>query len=1685
MTTRRHVHFNSKAKLWTSPEPASAEAIDRFHQSLPNYEPTPLVSLDSLAKEIGVGAVHIKDETNRFGLPAFKILGASWGAFRSITEKFGLPLDSDTDTVREAAKSHQLTLYAATEGNHGRAVAFMGAVFDISAEIHVPASMHPSTVKLIESEGAKVVMSKGRYEDAMLEAESASKHEKGIMVQDHAFGDYQTWIVDGYGTMMREVDKQLGSTKADLVIAPVGVGSFAQAVVSHFKRKGSSTSTLTVEPDTAACLWKSLEKGKFTEIPTTGTIMAGLNCGAPSTIAWDVLKNGVDASLTVSDYEAHQSALYLQSQGINAGPCGGSTLAALRRLTPDDMKALGLNDKSTVVIFCTERNRDYDVPHDVSGNDPVALTQTLVQINSASPDLGSVPGPGETTIARYVAAWLEHRDLETHWVEYTKGRPSVVGVVRGTGGGKSVIFNGHLDTVTIMGYDDDPLSGKIVDGRLYGRGSADMKGGVAAGMIALANAKKLGLRGDVIFTGVADEESLSKGTEDILRAGWRADAAVVSESTNLEVNHAHKGYCHIEIKVYGLAAHGSRADLGIDAIVNAGHFLVEFGKYVKKLQEGHGDETLGTGTAHASIISGGEEASSYPAQCTIIAERRTIPGETNEVVQKEFDDIIAKVAKEITDFKAEAKIFFSRPPQFTAADHPFTKLVSGIVGNATGKDAVIAGAPFWTDCALLAEKGIVPLLWGPKGEGFHGKKEFVHVKSIEQVAEGLSNIAAEFCFVSAIGIMVLTLEQVVRVDERTSAGTEPNFQLPLLPGPDKSSSTSNLPFFKCPIPFSNSLSTTLPVHLTTKSLNMAPPILPYNLVSALQQYKKDTDSVAGWLASKAKHYGYKSQTAEPNDKEAQQKLSGRLKGKARKEAKSKATGTKDGTDKKYIVALKYYVPMAKFIVTHRKPTIQVPMTFFDTIDRVINGRSSFRAQMVEHGIEVDETANQTHLHFVRVMETVRETLRPNMKAADKQKSAEPAEPSKVIEGFNLLTVDEPSREFLDAPNIERPQQMPEDSATYEAEEQDSLDDALVTWHFLMVEAEIIRNQIAWVWKGHRDGKFDLSVAGVITDTGIHMVESLVGQSFKLFDRYGGCLQVGRMYFGMKASQKDYSQKQIDECWKGKHVDSQLSELFNSTFSHVLTILEPLSTMFPNPTETTFDTHDMMCNFKTRCGVPGSDAATLELSVDQLMAARFWNEALVFAENRREGRFKDKFSSYVYEASQIHVISFQLAFATQVHLDVFHIMREDLEQGSSELYKHAKDMRDQMTAFVAGLSRPGSPPGPVNVDESLGQMIRYFDMIVSYCDPQEERARPEKGTRFQCEEGTFEIFELFPAFSGLYLFHARADVANMVVRLIKDVSVMTIMAHLYNAMQQLRMLQAPWVDMEEFQNCFEEHDLFFATKPKKRDDFMMHLLIQLGFQPSAVIYHRKGRNHRQPREFFKAFTPEIPGVAPVSMIFATIVHKRIDPDLSEDDLAYILSASLHKEATAANGADALVPLNLEERKQAKIRFMKPKSKDRQQSMQLSPDQQLRQFALALAAETRELAFPYMGMHNLCLSLLHNISDRCASSLDDLDLSIDPLGSTLNVMLNIIGLASLTTAVVPLREAAEVIEQHVNTSTAIITERIANVGAFGSIPIPNFELYEIPRTMFVEVSAETEPEEDEEITITFEESDSLSE
>lgn len=547
--------------------------------------------------------------------------------------------------------------------------------------------------------------------------------------------------------MMHEIDEQLQGRNADLVIAPVGVGSFAQAVVSHFKSpEREVTKVMTVEADTAPCLYKSLTHGSSVSLPfTVSTIMAGLNCGTVSTTAWPVLQAGVDAASTVSDFEAHEACGILSSAGISAGPCGAAPLAALKRLTASDKKTLGLGPSSIVVLLCTEGQREYSIPRSVAYDDPMSLCQALVRIDSAVPGTGAARGPGEAEIAQYISSWLEHRDIETHWIEPTKGRPSVVGIVRGTGGGKSIMLNGHIDTVTTASYEGDPLSGNISDGKLYGRGAADMKCGVAAILAALAEAKRYPLAGDVIFTGVADEEDVSIGTEQVLEAGWRADAAIVCEPTNEDLVVGHKGFVWLEAGIHGTAAHGSRFDLGVDAIRNAGYFLVELDKFAGRLENGPKHPLMGLPSAHTSMVKGGEEPASYPARCTITIERRTVAGETDDQVYSEIDGLLQAAAQQAPGFEYTLWTTFSRRPFEIAKNHPLVSLVSGQLERISGKEPTLRAEAFWTDCALIDGVGMPVVMYGPHGEGLHSKEEWVDIKSIGSVASSLVVVTRAFC----------------------------------------------------------------------------------------------------------------------------------------------------------------------------------------------------------------------------------------------------------------------------------------------------------------------------------------------------------------------------------------------------------------------------------------------------------------------------------------------------------------------------------------------------------------------------------------------------------------------------------------------------------------------------------------------------------------------------------------------------------------------------------------------------------------------------------------------------------------------------------------------------------------------------------------------------------------------------
>jgi acetylornithine deacetylase/succinyl-diaminopimelate desuccinylase-like protein len=355
----------------------------------------------------------------------------------------------------------------------------------------------------------------------------------------------------------------------------------------------------------------------------------------------------------------------------------------------------------------------------------------LVAIDSVNPDL--VAGAaGEGEIARYVAAWLERAGLEVELEEVAPGRFNTVGIAPGRGGGRSLMLNAHMDTVGVAGMERPPFEPAVDDGRLYGRGAYDMKASLAAIMLAGREAKRRSLRGDVLVTAVCDEEVASIGTARVAER-YGADAAIVAEPTELRLALAHKGFVAFELRTDGRAAHGSRPDLGADAIAHMGHALVRLEELDRLLRAEPTHPLLGSGSLHASLISGGQEYSSYPDHCLVQGERRTIPGESVDRVEQELRDLLGEL-------DGETRVVFAREPFEVGEEEPFVELVRRHAGEPE-----IVGVPFWADSALLAAAGIPTVVFGPAGEGAHAAVEWVDLAPVERCAEIYTAVAVELC----------------------------------------------------------------------------------------------------------------------------------------------------------------------------------------------------------------------------------------------------------------------------------------------------------------------------------------------------------------------------------------------------------------------------------------------------------------------------------------------------------------------------------------------------------------------------------------------------------------------------------------------------------------------------------------------------------------------------------------------------------------------------------------------------------------------------------------------------------------------------------------------------------------------------------------------------------------------------
>lgn len=370
--------------------------------------------------------------------------------------------------------------------------------------------------------------------------------------------------------------------------------------------------------------------------------------------------------------------------------------------------------------------------------------QKLVQINSVNPSL-EPGGGGEEEIGRFISAELSSLGIQHEIDPIADKRINVTATIPGSGSGKSLILNAHMDTVGTAGMDA-PFSGTVINGRLYGRGSYDMKASIAAILSAaktlIDQDQKLG--GDLILSFVADEEFESIGAKRFVE-NHRADAAIVTEPTDLQICLAHRGFGVFKMITHGKTAHGGKHRLGVDANTHMGLLLAELHKYGKKLPEEMNHPLCGEASMHVPLIEGGNSLFIYSNRCTAHLERRTLPGETEQSVMGELNHIIQSLQKTEPDFNVSIESLIWRDPYEIDRNRPIVKHVESATKAVLEKPSGVIGHTWWEDSGIFGKAGIDTVILGPKGGGIHEAKEWVELESVEKLSKILYRTVLDFC----------------------------------------------------------------------------------------------------------------------------------------------------------------------------------------------------------------------------------------------------------------------------------------------------------------------------------------------------------------------------------------------------------------------------------------------------------------------------------------------------------------------------------------------------------------------------------------------------------------------------------------------------------------------------------------------------------------------------------------------------------------------------------------------------------------------------------------------------------------------------------------------------------------------------------------------------------------------------
>ncbi|KAF5027156.1 hypothetical protein F66182_729 [Fusarium sp. NRRL 66182] len=824
-------------------------------------------------------------------------------------------------------------------------------------------------------------------------------------------------------------------------------------------------------------------------------------------------------------------------------------------------------------------------------------------------------------------------------------------------------------------------------------------------------------------------------------------------------------------------------------------------------------------------------------------------------------------------------------------------------------------------------------------------------------------------------------------------------------------------------------------------------MFPGVLVPAVQRYKEDTDSVAAWLASTAKFCGYTKRSE--NDCPTTSK---RLKGKERKEAKKKTAATARATDAKYTVALNDFIPMAECIAACKNPAITVPESFVCTINRVIRIRSSFGSRMRKHGVETDADSDHAHGYFVGVLDRVREVLRPRMAPSTNTQTPSVSETQKKYSGFDPLPVYEPSQEFLDAPDIERPQKTQNDTTIYEAEANVSFEDALMEWHLLLTDADKIRSHIKWAWEGYRDGTFDLTAVSIASNIGIRMVRNLTEQFEPTLEKHGGLQKFIDSHLYMCASQQDFSEDRV-KSWLGGRACNDLFKLANRTFHNAASLMTPLNRQFVD-----------CLHGASRSGPRVLFMSRPELFEDGLYLSELWGEMLLLGRSIRnitvEGEFLRGILKMVRMEAETKVsrLPFELIFAAQVHLDVHHLLRGKADEAYQSFKRQVTAMREQLDEYEK-LNRacPGWRPTsyrPDVIEANLLEAQRGVDSCLQDATYKTKADNARLHGESPTEIETHRYLRLSPLLVGLYLFNARSFMFHVGFGFTKGPGILTGMAHLYNALQQEDLLEDSWADMEALEACFETCDFFKGGKPSDPDDYWKRLLLQLGLPASTFAKGKKQTRDTMWRGWNAAgnMRLETTGMefnAPVSRNYQKANYRSFGGiNLTAEELCDLISLSEYTEVTSEDGTIVYDVLGAKEKQEIKKQSQKSRSKRTNQALELSPGDLVRSFTLALAAESVQWSFPYLEMHSKCLGFMMRIQDACTPVLKDIyghDSDEKWGGNMTNVIGHILRALLMDDSPFrdyrPLAEAASVMQEICSSAEErMILERISHIPRF---------------------------------------------